>query len=128
MGQDAVRRSRILRSLKYNNIVISRVEQPGITTNFVKGDTYLLMSRTNGSTLPVDTNVYDSIIFRSLLKTRLDPEALLVKAVSIDKQNKQAIVSSDCAPKPFAVSLKNLYEEYQTLTDDSGYSRTDISF
>lgn len=114
MGEDAVKRSLSLRNFKYNNIVTPGLKQPGINTKFQVDSMYILLYNKPVSTLPPNTSVPDNAFFKGLLKAgSYPPQSLMVNSVSIDRASKQAIVTSYCSRKPFAVSLDNLYEIFQ---------------
>ncbi|MCG6133983.1 MAG: hypothetical protein MET45_04895 [Nostoc sp. LLA-1] len=115
-GEITVKQSRNLRNLKYNDIKNSELEQPGINSEFKAGESYVLINTKSGSIIPANTSNYDSLFFRTLA-TSYDypPPPLIVRGVSIDLQNKQALVSSYCSSKPFVIPLENLYETFQTI-------------
>jgi len=115
IGENTVKRSPSLRKFKYNDLVIPGLKQPGINTEFQVDSMYILLYNKPVSILPLNTSVHNDGFFKGLLKAgSYPPQSVMVNSVSMDQAKKQAIVTSYCSRKPFAVSLDNLYEIFQT--------------
>jgi hypothetical protein len=86
-----------------------KIQQPGINTQLQK-KSYILIRNKKRPLIPNNTPHYKSIYFESYSKppggeTNVDA---IVTAEPLN--NFEALVTSPCSPKPFAVSFEDLYE------------------
>ncbi|MBD2531913.1 hypothetical protein H6G97_20920 [Nostoc flagelliforme FACHB-838] len=114
IAEDYVNNSKTLYSV-YNADVLHQgkfnkeIERPGNNSPFEPGASYILIYNTPAALIPSHPR-YDGKFFESLSKKTLkySPQPLMVVAKSF--QPNQATVTTSCSPKPFTVSLDNLYE------------------
>jgi hypothetical protein len=116
-----------LQQLIYQNIEKAGLKKPGTNSEFKKESIYLLIKRKPDYLIPSNAS-YDSPFFKSLSTVgEIPPKPLLVRSISIDTNKKQAVVSSYCSKKPFAVNLEDLYEPYQVAADpDNSFGSANI--
>lgn len=87
-------------------------DQPGINAPFKEGQNYILFYTSPPQSFLPSQPRYDGSFFAALTGSSKDtPPPLMIKAKTM--QGKQAIVTTSCSPKPFAVSLNDLYEMAQ---------------
>ncbi|AVH68267.1 hypothetical protein IQ274_36145 [Nostoc sp. LEGE 12447] len=128
LGEDAVRFSPSLKAVKYQNKILPGLEQPGINSESADPGDYVMILRSQSSTLPPNAKPFDDPFFTSLLNKETLPKTLMVSVVSFDKSKKQATVESYCTKKPFVVDMDNLYERSQTIDRNLKHSGFDILF
>jgi hypothetical protein len=92
----------------------SKMNQPGINTNFQVDKHYILMYLKPATLIP-DKPRYEGSLFERLSKAtdKRPPEPLMVTGKK--KLGNTAEVKTACAPKAFTVSLENLYEIAQPI-------------
>lgn len=90
-----------------------QVQRPGIESPFNPGNRYILLYNTPANLIPNNPR-YDGDFFEMLSKksAKYSPEPLMVTAKSL--KDKQATVTTFCSPKPFTVSVENLYDTVQS--------------
>lgn len=87
-------------------------DQPGINAPFKEGQSYILFHTSPSVSFLPSQPRYDGAFFAVLSgRWKGTPPPLMVKARAI--QGKQAVVATSCSPKPFTVSLNDLYETAQ---------------
>ncbi|MFN6562425.1 MAG: hypothetical protein RMY28_021900 [Nostoc sp. ChiSLP01] len=120
IGESRVKSSRNLSKLVNENIAHPRLSQPSAAAGFTPNSPYLLIRTVAVPLIPVDAAEKRNDFFKSLSEaTNSPPPPLKVNAKSLDVQNKQAVVFSDCSDKPFVVNIKDLYEISQTVDYDN---------
>ncbi|AVH63953.1 hypothetical protein [Nostoc sp. 'Peltigera membranacea cyanobiont' N6] len=128
LGEDAVRFSPSLKAVKYQNKVIPGLKQPGVNSESAEPGDYVMILRSQSSTLPPNALPFDDPFFTSLLNKEASPKTLMVSVVDFDKAKKQATVKSYCTQEPFLVDMDNLYERFQTVDRSLQHSDFDILF
>ncbi|MDZ7965844.1 MAG: hypothetical protein RM368_12850 [Nostoc sp. DedSLP03] len=128
LGEDAVNFSPSLQAVKFQNKLLPGVKQPGINSESADPGDYVMILRSQSSTLPPNAKPFDDPFFTSLLNKETLPKTLLVSVVSFDKSKKQAIVESECTKEPFVVDMDNLYERFQVVDRNLKHSGFDILF
>ncbi|MBW4426926.1 MAG: hypothetical protein KME50_21390 [Nostoc desertorum CM1-VF14] len=92
-----------------NAIPKEKIQQPGINTQLQK-KSYVLIRTKKRALIPNNTPHYKSIYFESYSKPP-GGETNVSAIVTAEPLNDfEALVSTPCSPKPFAVSFEDLYE------------------
>lgn len=92
-----------------NAIPRDKIQQPGINTQLQK-KSYVLIRTKKRALIPNNTPHYKSIYFESYSKPP-GGETNVSAIVTAEPLNDfEALVSTPCSPKPFAVSFEDLYE------------------
>lgn len=87
-------------------------DQPGINAPFKEGESYILFHTSPTESFLPSQPRYDGSFFAMITGRSKDtPPPIMVRARAL--QGKQAVVDTSCSPKPFAVSLNDLYEMAQ---------------
>lgn len=87
-------------------------DQPGINAPFKEGESYILFHTSPTDSFLPSQPRYDGAFFAPLTgRWKGTPPPLMVQARAM--RGKQAVVDTSCSPKPFTVSLNDLYEKAQ---------------